>query len=238
MKRAIKERHEVTVPCALSPTGEHRVWLDCDADRRIVRLASECRHEGDAAARLGGVTCRTAMLAVRFTVATRTNDTMTIDRTHQNKIPAGVDANVTNAAYDAVSKRKERTQPKPDTRPLVVRLLQRRARKLSPEFAASRLRVSLAPDGTRNIHAGASWRGGGGDGTVVAQKRRGRWIVEESALATVAKYLGEGENGACLVCKDDNAYQDFQAHGRARAHQAGVLAILRRVVAKLPGGAL
>jgi hypothetical protein len=226
----IKERHEILVPCGLSPTGEHRVWIDCDAERRIVRLVSECRHEGDAALRLGAETCcRRVVLAVRHRVAVGR-----ADRADEfvDVVPAGVESNVWNASYEAERKRKERAPHAPDTRPLLVRLLQRRARKLSPEFAKAPLRASREGDGTLNLHASPIWHGGS-VGQVVAQKRRGLWRVEERGLVAVAKYLGES-NHRCLVCNDDRSYEDFQAHGRARAHQGGVAAILRRVLEALP----
>jgi len=234
VKRAIKERHEILVPCALSPTGEHRVWFDCGADRAVVRLVSECRREGDAALRLGAASCLSVVLAARHEITTKQDIGGKQTEPH-GAIPESVRANVWSASYDAARKRKERARRPRDERPLLVRLIERRARRLSPEFGTERLVASVAVDGTRNLHATRnSW--GGGLGSIVAQKRMAYWTVDERALANVAKHIGKGNGSVCLICKGDEAYADFGSHGRAKAHQAGVLAVLRRVCAKLPGG--
>lgn len=247
----IDERHEVVVPCGAGPQGKHRVWVyraprmqlisstDAGSVRKverqpvheIVRIESECSGPaGDAVLRLGGECCLAVVENIRATVKTGKGFNGT-GRELLQELPEGIRAIVERVRSDGAMKREHRAPESVDGRPLLIRLLEKQARRLS----RMPLDASIK-DGVRRLSIKHY-----SEYIIATKPPGGRWQLAYDKVEHVASDLGKGRVGheeRCFVCpkQEGRVFDNVRLHTRHSEHRGNVRRVLLNTLNALPNG--
>ena len=245
MKHEILERHEVIVPCALSPSGKHSVrfvrgvfqgkvnresYRD-DNGNRVVAIECDCvdLKAAETASLLGQHTCGEVLMALRASLAEKEHPWGT---RFDGRFPDGFNAFHVQG-YSDKHLRESRKVGQRDKRPLFVRLTEKRFWRLSK----MRLTVSQEANGTRKLLATTGHRFRNKDVVAVAISPRGsrQWEINNPELTRAAKYIGYAGD-VCLVCDlADPHFNRIEQHTRGTEHIRNVVYRVRATLAQMAG---